>query len=552
MVSVKLAGMNVPLKILDELKKLIIELREKNGSPDSKLEYASKKIAELTELFTPEPISAAYARISRDPANVNELLKRAMLDVAKARKSNEAIIFNLGHHSVADHALFNFNITGISRLAIEEFEKRRIGVGYTEKSQRYINLDGDYVKPKEFSPEDLKKFEELVNIQNEFYFRNKGKLFDFLQKKFSDKIYSLNGKEKKDFIDKLDGSAKEDVRYPLCTATEGQLGGSYNGEALEHMLRCGEYSRLLEVRDAAKEFFEEVRRYAPSLIQLVDAEIFEKHNPGQKLKDDNFKYTEQNLRELVQKAFAEYSTDLSDARKRLVNSDMNHVIISGRKNALLIQSVDDYDLNILAAILHEYSKKGIEDCYEVAYMVRKDDKANYFMKQALKHISQFDKVPRAFEFTGGLMYEAIVSSSCFAQLKRHRMMTLLSQDYNPELGFTMPPNIREAGMGKELEEVIRRSTELYYEFLPKYGKAAEYCLTNANRRRVLIGMDMRQLYHFSRTREDAHAQWEIRGLANTMADLASEEAPITTMLLGGQHEFDDIYQKIYNPARDIE
>jgi thymidylate synthase ThyX len=559
MVNVKLAGMNVPLKILDELVALWAYLVGDTSEPEAKLHRASEKINELTERFTPEVISAAYARISRDPADVNELLEKAMLDVSKARKSNESIIFGLGHHSVADHALFNFNITGISRLAIEEFEKRRIGSGYTEKSQRYINLDGDYVKPKEFSLDDLKKFEALVAFQNEFYFRNNGKLFEFLQKKFSDKIPKMDEQEKKDFINKLKGSAKEDARYSLCLATEAQFGCSYNGEALEHMIRNGKYSRLLEVRDASQQLFDQTASHAPSLIQLADAEVFRKHNPGQELKDDDFNYTEKNLRELVGKSFGQHNwwvnkkgagetDEFDDLQKEFILSTFyGPAVFFEKKGDATLIKCQDVDLNIMAAVLHEYSDKRIQEAYGAAIIIKEAGLAENFIKQALKHLSQFDKVPRAFEFTGGLMYEAIVSSSCFAQLKRHRMMTLLSQDYNPELGFTMPPNIQEAGMGAELEEVTRKSSELYNEFLPKYGKAAEYCLTNAHKRRVLVGMNMRQLYHFSRTREDAHAQWEIRGLANNISDLASEDAPVTSLLLGGQHEFNKVHQKVYNP-----
>ena len=49
----------------------------------------------------------------------------------------------------------------VSRLLVESIEKRRLA-GYTEKSQKYVTFGGDYVRPKEFSAEDLKKFEELV------------------------------------------------------------------------------------------------------------------------------------------------------------------------------------------------------------------------------------------------------------------------------------------------------------------------------------------------------------------------------------------------------
>ena len=44
-------------------------------------------------------------------------------EVDRARRSNETIIFKMGHNSVAEHAVFNFDVIGLSRLAIEELER---------------------------------------------------------------------------------------------------------------------------------------------------------------------------------------------------------------------------------------------------------------------------------------------------------------------------------------------------------------------------------------------------------------------------------------------
>jgi hypothetical protein len=45
--------------------------------------------------------------------------------VERARSSNRTIVFGLGHHSVAEHAVFNFDILGCSRLAIEALDPVR-------------------------------------------------------------------------------------------------------------------------------------------------------------------------------------------------------------------------------------------------------------------------------------------------------------------------------------------------------------------------------------------------------------------------------------------
>jgi len=99
--KVILAGYNVDSSVIDDLKK---------NSPS-------------LQNVTPETMSAAYARISRDPRSVDALRAVARSEVERARRSNRTIIFKMGHHSVAEHAVFNFDIIGISRLAIEEIEK---------------------------------------------------------------------------------------------------------------------------------------------------------------------------------------------------------------------------------------------------------------------------------------------------------------------------------------------------------------------------------------------------------------------------------------------
>ena len=125
-----LAGYNVDTDVLEDLK----------------------KTSHPRQDVTPETISASYARISRDPRPVDELRKVAREEVEKARKSNSTIIFKMGHHSIAEHAVFNFDILGVSRLALEEIEKFRL-CAYTEKSQRYQKLTDDFVIPDEVRDE---------------------------------------------------------------------------------------------------------------------------------------------------------------------------------------------------------------------------------------------------------------------------------------------------------------------------------------------------------------------------------------------------------------
>ena len=85
-------------------------------------------LPELEEL-TPETIAAAYARISRNPKPVHELRAVARAEVEKARQSNRNIVFDMGHSSIAEHAVFN----GDYDAAAQEYAAVLNGSGSTEE-----------------------------------------------------------------------------------------------------------------------------------------------------------------------------------------------------------------------------------------------------------------------------------------------------------------------------------------------------------------------------------------------------------------------------------
>jgi thymidylate synthase ThyX len=147
-----------------------------------------------------------------------------------------------------------------------------------------------------------------------------------------------------------------------------------------------------------------------------------------------------------------------------------------------------------------------------------------------------DTVWREFEnihFT----FEVTVSASCYAQLKRHRMATLIVQPYDPGLGISIPHTFGRARSVRLIRDAAERSERFYRSCAGDLGQAAEYILLNGHRRRVLLAMNLRELYHFSRLRSDMSAQWEIRKVSDEMCRLAAEKAPCGASLLGGKDGF---------------
>jgi thymidylate synthase ThyX len=125
------------------------------------------------------------------------------------------------------------------------------------------------------------------------------------------------------------------------------------------------------------------------------------------------------------------------------------------------------------------------------------------------------------------------------------MATIIAQDYAPRLGVTVPPSVRLVGRQKEFMALMRQTEKRYDRILEKAPQAAAYLLTNAHRRRVLMKFNARELYHLSRLRADAHAQWDIRNLSESMLRQARRLMPLTLMMACGKDGFAALHKKAF-------
>ncbi len=501
---VQLAGYNVDTAVL-------AEARERGVDP---------------ELLTPEPISAAYARISRYDKPVDELRRVARSEVAKARRSNERIIWQMGHHSVAEHAVFNFDVIGVSRLAIEALEHFRLG-SYTEKSQRYITLDGDYAVPEEIAEAGLSAaLGELVAEQSALYREIHRRLLDALTAERPEQAATKGGNRL------LDGEAKEDARYVTALATEGQLGLTFNARNLELAIRRLAAHELAEVRELGRRLYDEVRQVAPSLILFVE--------PCPHDQQTYARLTELAARmcqaQDAPKAQAEGAPGAQQPHEGLVRR---------------IDATADADRRLVAALLHTVGGRSYDECYDRARSLAQSE-ASGLVAEAMRNMELFDSVLREFEHVG-CSFELVVSAACFGQLKRHRMMSLTAQPYDPCLDLTIPPAIERLGLGDRVRALADRAEELARRIAEHAPHAAPYALTNAHRRRVLVSLNARQLYHVSRLREDRHAQWDIRSIAAEMIRQAREVMPLALMLTGGKDAYPARYETLFGePPKVLE
>jgi flavin-dependent thymidylate synthase len=487
--KVTLAGFNIDPEYLSEVRNARPEVRNRM-------------------VPTPETITAAYARISHSSEPIEALRRQARRQLDKARKSNQSIIFELQHGSVSEHAMFNFDVTGISRLATEELEHFRLA-SYTERSQRYVTLADEFVVPEEIRKTPyVEEFVRLVEFQNGYYHQLYERLLAHFVEKYPDQAETLDGRQRLEIV------AKEDARYVTSLATHTQLGMTANSRTLRLMLRRFASHPLTEVRRLGESFFSQVNPVAPSLFPEYRATDFDRK-------------TRPALHELADRTMVD-----TFVFKRRVSSDVELV---------------DYTLNadnkVLAALLHTVSNKSFEECLKKASKMIMNQRKELF-RTACQYMGSHQTPLREFEYVY-LTFDLVVSAACYAQLKRHRMATITAQRYDPGFGITVPGSIEEIREFTKFKEVCARCEDLYDRVRESSPDAAQYVLANAHQRRVLFSINARELHHLTRLREDKAAQWDIRDKTRKMVELAKHIMPLTLLLTGGKDQYAAIYQELF-------
>jgi flavin-dependent thymidylate synthase len=541
---VVLAGHNLDRDLLLEIRALLNDVlcADTPSARETLREHVREVLA--CDNWTPETIAAAYARVSRDPRSVTELRAMARHEIDRARRSNEAIVYGLGHASVAEHAVFNFDVMGLSRLAVETLERRRLA-SFTEKSQRYILVDEDWVVPSEVcgSPAEP-SFRALVAEQNRFYHRAHDRLLPALLAE------QASGEMDHDARRAAHGRAREDARYGLGLATTVQLGLTLNARSLEGLLaRCAAHP-LAEVRDLGTALHEAAGNLAPSLVKHTE--------PTPYLREARSRLAEA-VAAVVTEAGAlpisEVPVATAMAAAAAPGAAFGPADSSPEGGVRLLGTTPDPDGVLVAALLFAGGAGAMEHCRALAGRLGPDDRRRVAWSH-LTALGPHDAVLREYELVAA-EFEVVASAACYAQLKRHRMATMVPLPYDPGLGLTVPDSVERAGLGGDLRRLADRATEVWREIAsfapPLQGArpasgghpAAAYALLNAQRRRVLVRMNARELHHFSRLREDVHAQWDIRRLAARMLALARERMPITLALAGGKDQFGSRQQELF-------
>jgi len=187
------------------------------------------------------------------------------LSYGKGRRSNAEYLENLlrsRHGSVLEHAVWNFIIAGVSRSFTHELVRHRVGFGYSQLSQRFVDeSEAAFIEPDVIAEDEAlhRIWLEAVEGAQRAYVA----LVEGLKEKFRD-VPDPTLRRK---------MARQAARSVLPNATETMIFVTANARALRHFieLRASEQADV-EIRKVAVKILRLMQKEAPHIFG--DYEIF--------------------------------------------------------------------------------------------------------------------------------------------------------------------------------------------------------------------------------------------------------------------------------------
>ena len=444
-----------------------------------------RKIYLLKDL-PPEVKAVTFAKCSRTDKNFAEIADE--LTEEKSAEFNEKWVVGYGHSSIAEHAVLNLAVENISRLATEVLEGNRLG-SYTEKSSRYqIFAEDDYYLPPNFeNTEEAVLYPETMRFLMKNYLHFYAKIFEHLKNKIPKKM----DEEPAKYEARLKPLALDSARYILPVASLANIGVTMNARSLEYAITKMLSHPLKEVRELGQEIKKVSQKNLPTLVKYAQPNLY-------------LMETNQALSELAKKYFQTKSSD--------------------QTNVMLVEYRDNAEDILVSAILYRYCHQSFVEIRSRVSNLSKEEKEEV-ISEGLKKLGDYDTPLKELEHVY-YIFDCVMDEGAYYEFKRHRMCTQTVQDLTVENGYQAPPVIEE---NEELKQLFLASSNKVEDIFPKiaakFPEEAKYLVLNAYRRRVLVSLNLRELYYLVKLRTSPAAHFSIREIVRRMYELVKEKHP---------------------------
>lgn len=449
------------------------------SSSDTKSEDLRRRVYPLdARKLSEEQIAVAFAMTSRRPEPFDQIAQQVSQE--KAADFHERWVLGYGHASVAEHAVVHLAVENLSRLACDTLEDNRLA-SYTEKSSRYQVLpEGSYYFPAELDDQPAlgEAYRQVCNQLFRSYQQLIGGCKTYLRQVYP----QLENERDSAYSIRLGRIATDHCRAILPAATLTNVGVTANARMLEHAISKLLSSELAEERDLGFEIRDQGREITPTLI----------------------KYAEENaaLRETAHRQL-ELSAEMLSQREHLLNSGGDGAIC-----ARLLDWDTQAEEKLATALLYQNAS--------VAYVTVRQQVADMDSAQrqgiidsCTESMGPHDAPGREFELVNYTI-EFLMDYGAYREFKRHRMLSYIPQMLTVVHGHSTPRVIAEAGLTNDFQAGMDRVEQEFQNIAEFSPMVAQYLVTHAHYRRVLVQMNLRECYHLFKLRSSELAHFAIR------------------------------------------
>ena len=441
-----------------------------------------RRIYNLDRHLTEEQMAVVFAMTSRSPQAFDETAQQVTKE--KAADFHEKWVVGYGHSSVAEHAVLHLAVENISRLACDTLEDNRLA-SYTEKSSRYqVFTQGSYHIPREIKndPDITSEFQATCNYLFDLYTEMVKTCVQHLQ---ATPVHERqDGETNRTYTSRLTRIATDSCRSLLPAATLTNVGMTANARTMEHAITKLLSSNLTEEKELGQELLDQGLKRTPTLIKYAQ--------PSRYLTNKRAVMTHLSKHGLPEPTPLEPGAVTAGAK--LIEFDPN----AAEK---------------LTAALMYTDWPGPYEELEKAVQGMETSGQYLVIEEALNNLGEHEAPAREFEAVSYLI-EFTLDYGAYREFKRHRMQTVITHLPSPDLGYTIPPLIEEAGLLVKFQEamdLVQRTHQLIKRHSPS---AAPYILTHAHHRRLITRVNLRECYHMLKLRTSPQAHAAIRGPMN--------------------------------------
>lgn len=483
--------------------------------PDLQKGWEEKSVEEKEVSFSLSRDFKGYVNFLHQNGGMDKVV-----NVQRGRQFFERWLAGFGDDSIAELGGAHIFIEGASNIAVNEIQKKRIGISPLEKSSRYVSFaeqlpDGSY---QYVVPGEIKgtKYERQYKDAMDTLFRT----YSELQEPYLNHIKTRypKGEDETQTSFNASRSAKrfDDLRDLLPFSTRTNVGLFGNGRAFEDLVNRMVAHELGEVRYWGQMLCNELSEVVPSFVL----------RPKTKRGAQSQRYRS-NMKALSSEIAREI---LGENKNRVENSPGIAKLLSFTPNAeveilstyIFPGDTSGFSLEEIRLSVENLDPKDRAECF--AKIFRERNMGQTKPEEITRDQVRFNKVPRAFE-NAHYLFEVTGKAGDFRDLHRHRMMTQDRQRFNVRYGVRSDEDLFFSSFETLYSSAVFEAIHAFKFLNELFPDVAQYAVPFGAVQRWYMNLSAREIYWMVELRTGPQGRTEYRKICQEIARLAIETDP---------------------------